>query len=60
MVTLPEEHIDGEVDESVMLGTGFTITFTVPGVALTHPRELVPDTEYVVLIVGQITGPPFR
>jgi len=41
-------------------GRGLTVTNTVPGKALIHPNPFVPVMEYVVLVVGHTTDPPFR
>ena len=45
MATLPPTQMEADEGVSVILGVGLTITLTVPGVALTQPSELVPDTE---------------
>jgi hypothetical protein len=58
--TLEPKHTLAEDGVRVMVGIGFTLTCTVPGVELMQPNELVPLTEYVVVIVGQTAGPPFR
>ena len=44
-LTVPPTQMLAEEGVSVMFGNGVMFTFTVPGEALTHPSELVPDTE---------------
>lgn len=51
-----------EVEDGVaeIEGAGFTTIVLTPGVELTQPSALVPETEYVVVTLGQTTGPPLR
>jgi hypothetical protein len=53
---LPAQRV-GDVGLTMIFGVLFTTIDTVPGCALSHPSELVPTTEYVVVTVGQTTLP---